>query len=156
MVFKLGELEAVVNALQGILNQRLPVKAAYWLGKFLKKAQAELADFQEARARVWKQYCRKDDKGTPIMLIEGKKGAWVEAKEGYRGAYRYDFAHLIPEEVAVFNKEIADLTDTEATFEGLKPLTLDQLGDKLEATPQEMYALDALIGDGEAKVVEPQ
>jgi hypothetical protein len=145
MVFKLGELEAVVNALQGILNQRLPVKAAYWLGKFLKKAQGELADFQEARMRVLELYCRKDEKGAKVMLVAGEKGAWVEAPQGYRGAFRYDFAHLIPEEAAAFNKEIADLNGTEVTFDGFKPLTLAQLGDKLEATAAEMSVLGSLI-----------
>jgi hypothetical protein len=148
MVFKLGELESVVNALQGILAQRLPVKAAYWLGKFLKKAQTELADFQEGRLRLAKQYCRKDDKDAPIMLIE-EKGKLVEAPQGHRGAWRYDFSHLTPEQQAEFDKEFGELAATEATFEGFKPLTLAQLGDKLEATPQEMYALQALIGEDE-------
>ncbi len=155
MVFKLGELEAVVNALQGILNQRLPVKAAYWLGKFLKKAQGELADFQEGRSRLAKQYSRKDDKGEPVMLIE-KDGKFVEAPEGYRGAFRYDFAHLTAEERVAFDAEFGELAQTEVTFDGFKPLTLEQLGDKLEATPQEMYALDALIGEDEPKAADAQ
>jgi hypothetical protein len=147
MVLKLGELEAVVNALQGILSQRLPVKAAYWLGKFLKKAQGELADFQAARQRLWTEHCRKDEAGEPVMLVEGKKGAWVEAPAGYRGTFRYDFAHLTEEEATALNKEIGELAATEATFDGLNPLTVGQLGDKLEATAAEMAALQSIIID---------
>ena len=155
MNLKLGELTGIVDALGNLLNQRLPIKAAYWLGKFLKKAQGELRDFQEGRMRLAKQYCRKDDKAEPVMLIEGEKGAWVEAPQGYNGKFRYDFSHLTAEETAAFDKEFADLAATEVSFDGFKPLTLDQLGDKIEATPLEMAALSALIVE-EPEAGEPK
>jgi hypothetical protein len=147
MVFKLGELQAVVDALQGILTQRLPVKAAYWLGKFLRKAQEELQEFQAGRIRLCEQYCRKDAKGEPVKMIEGGNGALVEAAEGYQGVFRYDFAHLTAEERQALDNEFKELTETEVTFD-LKPLTLDQLGDKVEATAEEMAALQPLIVEG--------
>jgi hypothetical protein len=79
------------------------------------------------------------------MLVEGKRGAWTEAPAGYRGAFRYDFAHLAAEEAEAFNKEIAELNGTEVVFDGFRPLALEQLGDKLEATAAEMAALASLI-----------
>jgi hypothetical protein len=143
MVFKLGQLQSMVNALEGILTQRLPVKAAYWLGKFLTKATAEFKDFDASRVRLCEQYCRKDSKLQPIKMVEGEGGVWVEAKEDYEGLYRYAFT---PEADVTVNKEFQELAGTEVTFD-FKPLTLDQLGDKLEATAVEMAALQGLIVD---------
>lgn len=153
MVFKLGELEGVVNALEGVLTQRLPIKAAYWLGKFLKKAQEEAQAFQSGRIRLCEQYCRKNDKGQSVKMVEGEGGALVETAEGYRGVFRYDFAGISTEDHEALDKEFLELAETEVTFD-FKPLTLDQLGDKLEATAEEMAALQAFIE--EPKVAEAQ
>ncbi len=145
MKIVLGELQQTLSALQGVLTQRLPVKAAYWFGKFLKKAQEEFADFEENRTRLCRQYCVKDEKGEPVRMIDDGDGRRKEAPKDHRGSWYYDFS---PESRAAFDKELKVLQETELVFDR-KPLRLEDLGEDLKVTPQEMVALLPFIEDDE-------
>jgi hypothetical protein len=134
--------------LEGILTQHLPVKAAYWLGKFLRKAQQEFQDLDASRIRLCEQYAKKDGKGQSVKTMQGEDGAWVKAKEGYQGPARYAFA---PGDEEIVNKQFRELGETEITFD-FRPLTLEQLGDKFEATAVEMAALMPFIQEPEEEV----
>lgn len=155
MIFKLGDLQTTVSSLQGILTQRLPIKSAYWLGKFLAKAQRELQDFQTARLRLLEEYCLKSEDGTPVRFRIDEAGARIICDKGYQGEYQYDVEHIPEADAEAFGKGYQELASTEVTFE-FRPLTLEQLGDKAELSPMDMVALLPFIADeGEKPTAAP-
>jgi hypothetical protein len=154
MIFKLGDLQTTVSSLQGILTQKLPIKSAYWLGKFLARAQRELQDFQTARLRLLEEYSLKAEDGTPVRFRIDEAGARIVCGKDYRGDYQYDVENIPEADKDAFGKGYQDLASTEVAFE-FRPLTLEQLGDKAEISPVDMVALLPFIADEGEKPAAP-
>lgn len=150
MVFKLGDLQTTVSSLQGILTQKLPIKSAYWLGKFLAKAQRELQDFEAGRVRLLEEYSLKAEDGTPVRFRIDEAGVRVLCDKDYRGNFQYDLENVPEADKEAFAKEYQELAGTEVSFD-FRPLALEQLGDKAELTPLDMAALLPFLAEEEEK-----
>jgi hypothetical protein len=118
MKLTLHKLVASSPALAELASDtKLPVRTSYWAGKVLRKANAELQDYNETRIKLCEQF------GT--VSADGRKYEFSDDK--------------LPE----FQKQVSELLDTEIELPG-EPFTLDKLG---EATlsPASMMQLDWLI-----------
>ena len=49
------------------VNRDLPVKTMYWLARLEKKLIDVLTDFNEERNKFIMDFCKKDDKGFPVI-----------------------------------------------------------------------------------------
>jgi ribose 5-phosphate isomerase len=82
---KLAELVNSTKALQDLLTQKLPIELAFELKTFISKLNPELSSYDEIRNEKVKQYGGKTDDGFTVL----------------------------PENLDVFFKEIAELLDKE-------------------------------------------
>lgn len=105
MKLTLGEAKAIAMALPKVMEERLPVKTAYWFARTLRELSGHVTDFEQARMKLLDKYVKKD-----------KKGKWIEKGD------QYDLR-----DTEAFNKEFVELSSQEIsiTFDGV---TLDQLG----------------------------
>lgn len=85
--------------------QRLPIKTAYWIGKLLRKAATELADYDEARAKALKEL-----------------GATPNEK-----TRKYDFPNTKAEDA--FVEQHKELVASEVDFGNIEPMKLEQFGE---------------------------
>jgi len=100
----------------------LPLKGAYKINKIKKAVEKESEFYQEKFQEIVDQYAQKDENGE-VVLSEDKSQIMI--KEG-----------LVEE----CNKALTDLQELEIEIDnyGLK---LDDLGENLECTPEELEAL---------------
>lgn len=108
MLFKLGELQGLVEGLNEISEQKLPVRVAYALNKAGKKIIHEHATFEESRMKLAMDHCSRDDKGQPIV----KDSQFVFSDENRK----------------VFQDKFAELCNIDIEIEAF-PVSVDQLGD---------------------------
>lgn len=100
----------------------LPLKGAYKINKIKKAVEKEGEFYQEKFQEIVDQYAQKDENGE-VVLSEDKSQIMI--KEGM---------------VEECNKALTDLQELEVEIDncGLK---LDDLGENLECTPEELEAL---------------
>jgi hypothetical protein len=78
MYLKLGELTMVQNLLNDVLvpmneekkkrtPNKIPVKTAYWISKFMKKLNKEIEDYEKSRIDLCIRYSNKDANGVAIQ-----------------------------------------------------------------------------------------
>lgn len=151
MKLQLGELKEMVEALLPTLNEKLPVKAGYWLGRTYKEILSEFQTFEETRKKLIEKYAEKDGDGnllTRSAQIEKEMKTLKENKEltpeesekvknlkmeadslKEAGLDRF----IIPD-MKAFNAEFAELAkeEIEIKFDGI---ALEELGDaKIKGT----------------------
>ena len=104
----------------------LPLKGAYKLNKIKKAVEKEADFYTEKFQEIVDTYAKKDDNGN---LIYSEDGNQIMIKEG-----------MIEE----CNQALTDLQELEVEVENYG-LTLDDLGENLECTPEELEALMPFI-----------
>ena len=100
----------------------LPLKGAYKLNKIKKAVEKEGEFYTEKFQEIVDTYAKKDDDGN---LVYSEDGSQIMIKDGM---------------VEECNKALADLQELEVEIENYN-LTLDDLGENLECTPEELEAL---------------
>ena len=100
----------------------LPLKGAYKINKIKKAVEKEGEFYQEKFQEIVNLYAQKDENGELIFSEDGNQ---IMIKEG-----------MIEE----CNKALADLQELEVEVDNCG-LTLDDLGENLECTPEELEAL---------------
>ena len=100
----------------------LPLKGAYKLNKIKKAVEKEGEFYTEKFQEIVDTYAKKDDNGN---LVYSEDGSQIMIKDGM---------------VEECNKALADLQELEVEIENYN-LTLDDLGENLECTPEELEAL---------------
>ena len=100
----------------------LPLKGAYKINKIKKAVEKEGEFYTEKFQEIVDTYAKKDDDGN---LVYSEDGSQIMIKDGM---------------VEECNKALADLQDLEVEIENYN-LTLDDLGENLECTTEELEAL---------------
>ena len=100
----------------------LPLKGAYKLNKIKKAVEKEGEFYTEKFQEIVDTYAKKDDDGN---LVYSEDGNQIMIKDGM---------------VEECNKALADLQELEVQVENYG-LTLEDLGDDVECTPEELEAL---------------
>ena len=120
-------LEQLLNSsegLKGLSQKQLKARCAYTVGKLLKNIDGELTTFNEARMNLITKYGEKDENNE---LIKDEK----------------DNVHILPENIALFNKELQELLNTSVELNNNKIKISDI--DSIEFTPTEMSQLEPFI-----------
>lgn len=100
----------------------LPLKGAYKINKIKKAVEKEGEFYQEKFQEIVDQYAQKDENGE-VVLSEDRSQIMI--KDGM---------------VEECNKALTDLQELEVEIDNYG-LTLDDLGENLECTPEELEAL---------------
>lgn len=100
----------------------LPLKGAYKLNKIKKAVEKEGEFYTEKFQEIVDTYARKDDDGNLVFSDDGNQ---IMIKDGM---------------VEECNQALADLQDLEVEIETYG-LSLEDLGEDLECTPEELEAL---------------
>lgn len=100
----------------------LPLKGAYKLNKIKKAVEKEGEFYTEKFQEIVDTYARKDDDGNLVFSDDGNQ---IMIKDGM---------------VEECNKALADLQELEVEIETYD-LSLEDLGEDLECTPEELEAL---------------
>jgi Skp family chaperone for outer membrane proteins len=103
-------------------NATLPLKGAYKLNKIKKAIEKEGEFYQEKFQEIVDKYAKHDDDGNIVFSEDGNQ---IMIKEGM---------------VEECNQALADLQSLEVQIENYG-LSLDDLGEGLECTPEELEAL---------------
>ena len=67
MTIKLGQLNSIIEGLNQLMVEKLPIKIAYSISKVAKKIQAEAKLYEENRIVLIERYCDKNEEGKPII-----------------------------------------------------------------------------------------
>src|SRR5581483_10550076 len=110
-------------ALQKLLKESLPLRTAFKLKGIAKRAQEELDKYEEVRKAAVERYGSKDENGNLIVLEEGT-------------------VKLEGENLNQFVKELSDLVNTEIS---IGTVSIDELGDKVNMSAEELLALEDLL-----------
>ena len=100
----------------------LPLKGAYKINKIKKAVEKESEFYQEKFQEIVDQYAQKDENGEVVFSEDGNQ---IMIKDG-----------LVEE----CNKALTDLQELEVEIDNCG-LTLDDLGEDVECTPEELEAL---------------
>lgn len=103
-------------------NTTLPLKGAYKLNKIKKAVEKEGEFYTEKFQEIVEQYAKHDENGQLVFSDDGNQ---ILIKDGM---------------VDECNKALDDLQNLEVQIENYG-LTLDDLGENLECTPEELEAL---------------
>jgi len=103
MKIKLSELKLMEGPLVKLTNQDIPVKVAWDLGKFLKRASSELRTLEEFRIKLVQKYGEKESE---------ESDAWKVPPEN-EVAFKNEYATLLDQEIDIVFKKVklADLGD---------------------------------------------
>jgi len=104
----------------------LPLKGAYKLNKIKKAVEKESEFYQEKFQEIVDTYAKKDENGNIVFSEDGNQ---IMIKDGM---------------VDECNKALADLQELEVEIETYG-LTLEDLGEGVECTPDELEALMPFI-----------
>lgn len=104
----------------------LPLKGAYKLNKIKKAVEKEGEFYTEKFQEIVNTYAKKDDDGNLVFSEDGNQ---IMIKDGM---------------VEECNKALEDLQELEVQVENYG-LTLEDLGDDVECTPEELEALMPFI-----------
>lgn len=112
-------------ALNKLISQPLPLRAAFKLKGIAAKVRDEFAKFEEARKSGLEKYGTKDEEGNLLL--------------------KDDNAQLTPENMEAFGKELSELADTDVEIPTIR---VSELGDKVEFSADELSLLDEIVIDG--------
>ena len=111
------------ETLKKLLKEPLPLKTSFKLKGIAKRAQEELDKYEEVRKAAVSKYGAKDDKGELLVQEDGN-------------------VRLDGDDLQGFIKEITDLVNLEID---LGTLSIDELGDRVQLTAEELLALEDLV-----------
>ena len=117
MKLTLSQLITMRPSLVKLIEKDMPIKHAYNLARFIKKANAELESFEETRVKLVNKYGEKDEAGN-IAVSERNQQQ--------------------------FMNELSELTEIEVEFEGFRTLKLADLRN-ITLTTQDMMGLVDII-----------
>ena len=141
ITIKLGELKSIIEGLNEIAGEKLPVKVSWAFNKVAKKIVKEYQTFEETRMKLAMSLCEKDDKG--VVVTEKKPD------ESGKLVDQFKFSD---EKRTQFNKEFNELCNIDLELNAY-PVKLSQFGDDVSATPTTLMKLEKLIiDDAEPKV----
>jgi len=133
MKVSLGEINNSLAALRTLASLKFPARVAYRLGRVLKTAESEVADFKRINDETVRRL------GAPVKPPPDKDGNLPpEEAWGWQ---------VTPENMAQFVAEITEFLDEQIELWG-DPLPLELLGD-VQIEPQVLANLDWLIDGGE-------
>ena len=98
---------------------KVPIKPGYWIGKVLRKADAEIAEYDSRRVKLWETVGAKKNE---------KTGNFEPTAE----------------QVVEFNKQHEELLSIEIEFAGIDPINIEALGEA-EIPPAVLATLDWMI-----------
>ncbi len=123
---KLHNLIEARNTLANHANERVSVKLAYWIMKFLKKSEQEETFYYDKYRELLNEYAKRDENGE-IMRKPDDPNQIL----------------LIPERVDEYRNKFTELENTEVDVPNMH-FALDDLSE-LKLSAQEVYSLDELI-----------
>lgn len=124
IVVKLSAILNSMNVLRELSTKPLKGRAAYQLGKIIKKADEEFALFNETRQGLIEQYAIKDENGEFVL---DKNGSYT-----FKG-----------NDMKTFMDEIKSVMDSEVELNAAK-VKLEDL-EELSFTPAQMVLLEEFI-----------
>lgn len=127
---KLHNLIEARNTLANHANERVSVKLAYWIMKFLKKSEQEETFYYDKYRELLNEFAKRDENGEIMRRPDAP-----------------DQILLIPERIEEYRSKVAELENTEVDVPDVR-LTLGLLGE-LKLSAQEVYSLDELIVEEE-------
>lgn len=71
-----GDVWTVREPLKTLLNEKLPVKTAYWLARLARQVQSRVAVIEEVRNRLITEYGAPNEKGQ--IEISGESSKWAD------------------------------------------------------------------------------
>ena len=122
---KLGQFDRASIVLRGLVGEKLPFKASYWLRRNIDIVSKVYQPFLDSKGMLFKEFAELDEKGN-IKLDE----AGTNVK-------------LIEEKKEEFWKQYTELANKEVEIE-IYPLQLGWF-DKVEGTVEELSAIDFLL-----------
>jgi len=131
MILQLGEIRSMIEVLPVLMEEKLPVKTAYWLARALQELSRKFEPFETARKNLVNKYAEKDEAGE--LIVDGDT--------------------YVIDDMEAFQAEFATLAEQEVEIK-YNPLTLDQLGD-IQVKGTDIFKLGRLITDNEELDVEP-
>jgi len=123
ITLKLGELKGIVNGLNEITGEKLPVKTAYRFTKLAKTIQSEAKTYEENRMKIIEKNCNLDEKGK-MVIVDGQ----------------YDI-----KDKQNFAKEFYELSNIDIEID-FSPISINDLGDT-KISPNAMMGLEKFITD---------
>ena len=123
MKFTLGEIRGLEESLVKIMNKEIPVKAAYKLGKFLKKVSKELVTIEEQRISLVKKYSKGENEKGDFQVLSEKEND--------------------------FRKEFVELLQTEVNID-VQTVSIEDFGD-ISLSPVDLMKLDKIVVSEENK-----
>jgi hypothetical protein len=124
---KLSQLssDAFKSAVNKLSTASLPPKTAFQLKKLIQSLESDLKIFEETRNAIVTEYCLKDEKGQPVSAGEGK-------------------VTLDMTRAAEWQPKLEELMSLETTVD-LPKFSIEALGDKVELSATDLFALGDLI-----------
>jgi hypothetical protein len=124
---KLSQLssETFRSAVTKLSTASLPPKTAFQIKKLIQSLESDLKIFEETRNAIVNEYCLKDENGQPVPAGEG-------------------MVTLDMTRVAEWQPKIDELMSLETTVE-LPKFSIEALGDKVELSATDLFALGDLI-----------
>ena len=119
-------LKDIVNNIQFITElsrQMMPARAAYKVGKLLRKLTDEFNDYNSQRQKVVEKYALRDEQGN-MVISDGN-------------------IQFNSESYSLFEKEFQDLIDTEVEIDTL-PIKLYEI-ENMDFSPGQMSFLESFI-----------
>jgi len=115
--------ERFQTQLKKLMASKLPIKTAYKLRDIVRNIDKAIADYDAVRNTIIAKYAKKKDDGTVDVDANGK-------------------VQLDQEVLREFAKEIGELTSVDVE---IAQITIDELGDKVDPTVDDLIDLDDLI-----------
>lgn len=124
MKIKLGQLNPIIEGLNQLMVEKLPIKVAYSISKVAKKIQEEAKTYEENRKVLLERYCDRDKEDKPIIEND----------------------HYVITDKA-FATELNELNEVTIDIE-FKTISLNSL-EGLVISPMTMYVLEMFIEEVE-------
>lgn len=126
---KLSQLstEDFKSAIAKLSAASLPPKTAFQVKKLIQTLESDLKIFEETRNSIVMEFCLKDEEGNPVSAGEGMVSLDMSRMEEWQ-------------------PKINELMSLETTVE-LPKFSIDALGDKVELSAKDLFALGELIAE---------
>jgi len=119
--------DAFKSAVGKLSNASLPPKTAFQVKKLIQALESDLKIFEETRNSIVNEFCLKDENGQPVSAGEG-------------------MVSLDMTKQAEWQPKLNELMTLESTV-ALPKFSIDALGDKVELSAADLFALGDLISE---------
>lgn len=131
------KLNQVAQSLNPLLQQKLPVKAAYWLNKFAENVFKALEDYEKKRMEILGAYAETESEDSDKIKMDDSGQAVFKS----------------PEDKENFLKDVEESRKEEKTIEIKHLLTLGNLGNA-EMTANDLAVLEELFVQEEEQAAQ--